>query len=144
MLTYNHQEAGFTLISYLIALSLFIFILPLLTKTFIILQPASQNERLAIEHFYTYLYEDLVEALEINIKNNEEIEIKVRDRENTERFGRIYKTKSNNIVRSVRGGHEIYIRDIKNVSFKETSQGLLVYIESLKGNMYEKTIVYEK
>lgn len=140
--TSNNAEAGFTLMSYLVAFTLFVFILPLLIKTFSLMQPSSKNERIAIEHFYTYLYEDLIEALEVNVMHDE-LEIKVRDREDEIRLGKIYKTKSNNIIRSVRGGNEIYIRDIKSVSFRRTDGGLNVITETLKGNIYEKTIIYE-
>lgn len=48
-----------------------------------------------------------------------------------------------NIRRQVRGtGHEIFLRDIKELTFNPMSYGIRIQVITLEGGVYEKTIRY--
>ncbi len=131
------SEQGFTFVSLLIALSILALILPL---TGHLLQAASfpdQKEELTIRQFFLFLRNDMINARDYEI-DSQEIKLVLDSDEiaTIEKYGL-------HIRRQVDGkGHEIYLRDIRDVHFSKLPYGMRVSITSSEGEQYEKTIIF--
>lgn len=135
-------EKGFTLISYLIGFTMFIFLLPLLVSAYDYLTPVKQEERFSIELFFSFLQDELIEAFDVQI-GNEILTMQVLDHSGYVQTGTFEVSKTHNFVRKVNNGHEILARNIKKVRFKKVDRGVSVSIETIFDTKYERMIFYE-
>ncbi|GAB3052024.1 hypothetical protein GCM10027286_14120 [Virgibacillus ainsalahensis] len=98
--------------------------------------PANTDE-LSIQQFFLFLRNDVINAREYDIEptvlhlvQNDGTTAKI------EKYG-------SHIRRQVDGkGHEIYIRDIKEVEFIPHPYGIHAFITSVEGETYEKKIIF--
>ena len=96
-------------------------------------------DELSIQQFYNFLRDEFISATNHSVSKNKVI---IDDLEGR----KVSFEKYNNIIlRKVDGrGHDVYLRDVQDVIFTDVSYGFQVEIISLKGEAYEKTIMYYK
>lgn len=137
-MVFDRREQGFTLLSMLFVMTILLATLPLLayiTKSTIY---DSNYDELSIQQFFQFLRDDFISATDYAVSKNKLILIDSADgnRVSFERY-------NHTILRQVDGtGHDIYLRDVKGVTFTALPYGVHVEITSLEGEHYEKTIVF--
>ncbi|AIF45392.1 competence type IV pilus minor pilin ComGF [Virgibacillus sp. SK37] len=131
------DEKGFTFISMLLALSLLLLLLPLLSELVKIGKYTPNDTELSLQQFSHFLMEDSLTAVGYKV---EPTAVSLHLSDGTTAIISQYK---NQIRRQVDGeGHEIYLRNIKNVRFSPLPYGYHVSVTSDKGDSYEKTIPF--
>lgn len=133
----RNNERGFTFLSLLVALSILALTLPLAGH---LLQAASftdQQEEFTIRQFFLFLRDDMISARDYQVSpHGVELELDNGEIATIEKYGL-------HIRRQVGGeGHEVYLRDIRDVYFSPHPFGISVSITSSEGEQYEKTIVF--
>ena len=135
----NKSEAAFTLLSMMIVMTLFIVTLPFLAYLIHTVTYTDYRDELSIQQFYNFLRDEFISASNHVVRKNK---VMIDDLEGRSVSFERY---NNVILRKVDGqGHDIYLRDIQEVIFTDVSYGVQVEIKSLKGEVYEKTIMYYK
>ncbi|HLR01129.1 MAG TPA: competence type IV pilus minor pilin ComGF [Virgibacillus sp.] len=130
------NESGFTLLSNMLAIVIIGLILPLLAGLY---QAAadmpSYTEEISIQQFFQFLRDDLTKTVSCQVKDNKLVMTLSNDKQTRiEHYDTL-------IRRQVDGkGHEIYLRDIKSVSFDTLSYGIKTTIISSKGETYVKNL----
>jgi len=131
------NNAGFTFISLLITLIIIFTTLPLLVQLTKTVSYRTNYNELSIQQFYHYLRDDLIEATAFQVSEHS-LELLLQD-DNTA----IYSMYGRLIRRQVDGrGHEIYVRDVKDITFTPLPYGMLTEVTSLEGDVYEKVLVF--
>jgi len=131
------NNAGFTFISLLITLIIIFTTLPLLVQLTKTVSYRTNYNELSIQQFYHYLRDDLIEATAFQVSEHS-LELLLPD-DNTA----IYSMYGRLIRRQVDGrGHEIYVRDVKDITFTPLPYGMLTEVTSLEGDVYEKVLVF--
>lgn len=133
----NHKQSGFTILTMLIAMTIIIITLPILAYTTKSVVQESNYEELSIEQFFQFFRDDLIRAEDIRVNTNI-VYFNTAD----ERDASI--SQYNDLVRRqvVGKGHEIYLRDIKEITFSPLPYGIHIALVSLKGAHYEKTFAF--
>lgn len=133
----SKSEQGFTLLSMLAMLTILFTVLPLLAYITKSVTYDSLYDEASIQQFYQFLRDEMLLATDYSVGKNK-LTLDTSDRKKIS-FTR-YKQQ---ILRQVdRQGHDIYLRDIEEIVFKELPYGIQVEIISLEGKQYEKTIVF--
>jgi len=135
---YPKNEQGFTFISMILMISLLAMMIPLLGYTLKAVDISTNKQEIEVQQFFHFLRDDLIKAQEIQVTPSRLY------LEQLEAEGRVVIKQYEDLVhRQVNGrGHEIYLRDIKNVAFSPVSYGVHVTVTTLEGETYEKTVVY--
>src|SRR5690625_567316 len=93
--------------------------------------------KMSIQQFYQYLRDNLIEATAFQVSEHS-LELLLPD-DNTA----IYSMYGRLIRRQVDGrGHEIYVRDVKDITFTPLPYGMVTEVTSLEGDVYEKVLVF--
>lgn len=122
----------------MLAIALLGIIFPLIGYTYQAVHIPSITGELDVYHFFLFLQEDVRNAEEINVLSSQ-LYLEPID----EAGVAVIKQHQDVIHRQVNGrGHEIYLRDIQNLSFVEKSYGVDVTVTMMEGDTYEKTIVF--
>lgn len=136
---FRRTERGFTLIETLLSLFIIMLSLPFIVFLLSYSDDSAQTDSLSVEQFFIFLRNDLYVADKIEIYANR-LEFK-NIHNQTVSIGK-YKDL---IRRQVSGeGHEIYLRNIKDLSLTENETGVIVNITTTKGSNYEKNIALDK
>lgn len=133
MVKKNRFENGFTLISTLISLMLVLISLPLIYQLVYEVKSISKSE-LSPYKFMVFIKDDIHRSEKMIAKDNklyfylasEEIAV-------IEQYGELIRRRVDNL------GHEIYLREIKNLQTENLEHGVKVIINSKNGEKYEKT-----
>lgn len=135
----DKSESAFTLLSMLITVTCLIVTLPFLVHLIHSVSYTDYMDELSIQQFYNFLRDEFISATNHSVSKNKVI---IDDLEGR----KVSFEKYNNIIlRKVDGrGHDVYLRDVQDVIFTDVSYGVQVEIISLKGEAYEKTIMYYK
>ncbi|HLS60614.1 MAG TPA: ComGF family competence protein [Virgibacillus sp.] len=132
-----NNNAGFTFISLLITLIIISTTLPLLVQLTKTVSYRTNYSELSIHQFYHFLRDDLIEATAFQVSEHT-LKLRLSNGESASysMYGRL-------IRRQVDGqGHEIYVRDVKDIIFTELSYGILAEVTSLEGDVYEKVLIF--
>lgn len=130
-------EKGFTLLSMLLIMTILFITLPLLSHLVNAITYTSSYDEISVQHFFQYLRDEFILATDYSVENNR---LTLRNLEERRVSFEKYK---NEVIRKVDNtGHDIYLRDIKDINFVALPFGVQVEITSLGGNTYEKTIVF--
>ncbi|MBP1969744.1 competence protein ComGF [Virgibacillus natechei] len=132
----RNNEKGFTLVSILISITIIAMTLPFTAYLINSVQNTTNYEEISIQQFFHYLRDDVIKATSITTSSSSLF--LTLDDETTatiEMYG-------GHIRRQVNNGNEIYLRDIKEVTFKEKPYGIQTIITSVQGERYEKTIAF--
>jgi len=136
-----NNTKGFTLISMLVALTILVLTLPFVYYALSALQlKQTYTEALSVQQFFTQLHYDVMSSSSAHIANNQ-LYIRVTDgNDHTDRIARV-SLYNNTIRRQVNGlGHEIYLRQVSDITFEEQTNAIFLTITKESGEVYEKTI----
>ena len=133
----NKSERGFTLLSMLITITVLFTTLPLLAHLIKSVNYSTNYDEISIQQFFQFLRNEFIMATDYHVSENRII-LHLRDGKKVS-----FEKYQNVILRQVGGeGHDIYLRDVAEISFSSRSYGAHVAITSLQGVRYEKTIVF--
>ncbi|MFC3039057.1 competence type IV pilus minor pilin ComGF [Virgibacillus xinjiangensis] len=131
------NEDGFTFINLFFALSLLAISLPFVSYLILYPQPKDNLEEISIQQFFRFVRNDLIQSVGFEL-TTDSMQLELPDHSTA--TIEIYQ---NSIRRRVDGrGHEIYLRNIKHVEFLELNHGIRITVTSLKGDKYEKTLIF--
>lgn len=130
-------EQGFTLLSMLMVIAILFTTLPLLAYLVNATTYTSNYDEISIQHFFHFLRDEFMLATDYSVTKSK---IVFYDGDGKKVSFERYQ---NVVLRKVDGlGHDIYLRDVKEINFKGLSYGIQAEIISLEGEAYEKTIIY--
>lgn len=131
-----NNEKGFTLLTILVMISLMLSTLPLLAYLIKSVSISSNYDDFSIQQFFIYFRNEFIQATHFELNNNGVI-LYFPD-------GKIASFEKFNdlIIRRIDGGFEVYLREVKDISFQPLAYGLQTTVTSLQGEQYEKTIIF--
>lgn len=132
-----NDENGFTLVSMLFTIVVISVTIPFLITLIKSVSYSTSYEISSIQHFFYFLRDDLIKATSYSVRNNKlYLETFSGEVAIIEKFGSV-------VRRQVNGkGHEVYLRDVKDLLFTSHPNGIQATITSLQGEAYEKTIIF--
>ncbi|WP_373892811.1 competence type IV pilus minor pilin ComGF [Virgibacillus sp. CBA3643] len=132
------SEKGFTLVSILVSISIIAVTLPFtvyLINT--ITDTSSHYEEVSVTQFFHFLRDDVIKATGFTIDSSALLLTLEDDTTATiEKYGEHIRRKTTH------GGHEIYLRDVEAITFKELPYGIRATVTLMQGERYEKTIIF--
>lgn len=133
----HRNEDGFSMISMLITITIIFISLPFLTYLLSSLSYSSHQELISVNQFFLFLRDELFESSHINIDHPQSISYELDNGD----LATI--SKYNDLIRRrvEKKGHEIYLREISELLFKETPLGIEITITTRRGEVYEKKII---
>lgn len=131
------NENGFSFVHLFASIAILFLMLPCVAGLINAVQYRSNYEMFSIQQFFQYLQTEMNEAVDFQVNDHIlDIRLKNGDIASFEEY-------TNQIRRRVSGkGHEVYLRDIKHVTFKEMSYGVHTKIDTMDGKQYEKIIFF--
>lgn len=139
-MAFQPNEKGFTFIATLVMLTILSLSLPFLSYTLKLTVPNTSYDELSVQEFYKFIRDELIKSTSYSISEDE---LHLVQRENRNEKVAIISLKGKNIRRQVDGqGHEVFLRDIKYIEFKETQFGIEIIMEDLNGEVYKKSFVF--
>ncbi|RDW19193.1 hypothetical protein CWR48_09085 [Oceanobacillus arenosus] len=137
---YMHHEHGFTFISMLFAIAILSITLPF--TGYLLKATASQSnyEEISVYQFFQFVRDEVVKSTGMYIANGKlHLQQKIN---NQQAIATIEKYESL-IRRQVDGtGHEIFLRDVQDLTFFEDPYGIKINVTTLEGNTYDKRIIF--
>lgn|SRR5690625_1766440 len=133
---YLKSNRGFTLLSMITALSILLLLLPLFSQLIKSVNFHSSYHELSIKQFFIFFRNEFIAATNYEV-TSQKIILYLQDGRTSS-----FEMYNNLIVRRVDGGYEVYLRDIKDLTFKPLPYGVKATIISSEGDRYEKTIVF--
>ncbi|WP_047979922.1 competence type IV pilus minor pilin ComGF [Ornithinibacillus contaminans] len=130
------NEFGYTLYKLLFILAIIAICLPLQIAILKSLQLPASYEEISIQQFFHFIQQDVIKAEGVQLANDKIILELDGDLVTIEEYGRLIRRQVN------RQGHEIYLRDIGNMTISPLPYGFTIGISSLQGEIYEKDIVF--
>jgi len=135
----KNDELGHTLLSMLLALSLISLTIPFLSVLITNINNESNYKLTSVQHFFYTLREQLIHSQSYQVKNNKLYLYNTLGETITiEKYSTLIRRQVD------RMGHEIYLRNVKSVSFKKLPYGLHVIVTLNGGETFEKSIIFYK
>lgn len=132
----RRSDSGFTFLSLLMTLTILCVTLPFAAYLLKSVDTSTYQEEIAVQHFFQFLRDDLLQATDYEFTKDKIIMTRPENEKVTiEQY-------DNQIRRRVRGGNEIYLRDVKHASFEEQPHGIRARITTEEGETYDKIIIY--
>lgn len=128
------NDQGFTLIHYLFLLSILTISFPFVSYLLQAVPYPSNKDELSIQTFIYFIRDDAIRSTNYQLKDNEiTLYLPNGDKATISKYNHV-------IRRQVNGeGHEIYVMNIQDLSFKPTTHGFRIRITSMQGEIYEKS-----
>lgn len=130
------NEKGFTFLSVLLMISIIFLTLPLISFLIKSINYQSNYDAMSVQQFFYFLRDDMIASTDVSSVQSNTISLNHYD-------GSIvtFEKYEGLIRRQVDGqGHEVYLREVKDVNFKTARNGIHVSITTMQGEQYEKTI----
>lgn len=123
--------------SMLLTISILFMSLPLLSYLTKSVTYTSNYEEINIQQFFQFLRDDVIKATGYKVSTNA-ITLDLQDgkKASIELYKELIRRRVDY------EGHEIYLRDVKEVVFTPLPYGIHVIVTSLQGADYEKTIIF--
>ncbi|MGM8365124.1 competence type IV pilus minor pilin ComGF [Virgibacillus sp. W0181] len=132
-------ERGFTLVHYLLLLTMIAVSLPLMSYLIKSVHYPIPKEEMAMQTFVNFVRDDIIRASTYHIQDDE---LTLELHNGKEATISQYK---NTIRRRVDlEGHEIYLMNVENLSFSPVPKGFRIRVTSIQGETYEKSITFYK
>jgi competence protein ComGF len=132
-------EKGFTFIHLLAAITILSISLPFLAY---LLNAASYNNNyneISVQQFFQYLRNEVIQAAGYQIRPHPTalyLDLENGSTAKIEQYGNV-------IRRQVSGtGHEVYLRDVSQIKFRDIDYGFSLSITTSEGEQYEKSFVF--
>lgn len=136
-MVYLNKESGFSLYHVLFVLGVLIICISLQAAILKTLQAPFTYDSISTQQFFYFIQRDVIEASDITMKNHQLMLHSLNgDKITYEQYGSLVRRQVNN------QGHEIYLRDISNLSISPLPYGFVIRITTQKGGSYEKKIRY--
>lgn len=134
-LDFLHNQRGFTLLSMLLTLAILFITVPFLEYVTKTLNNPSNYTDLSFYQFFHFLRDDILRSNDFIIEN-QSLSLDATDGTTVS-----YQKYETIIRRQVDGtGHEVFLRNIRDLSFKKISYGVKVTITTMNGAVYEKNL----
>lgn len=134
---WRNNELGITLISHLLRLVIILITLPIIVFSINNIKVLPLSESLKVQQFFFILQLEAYTAKNVYTSNNQ-LFFTLSTGETAQ-----FHNYQDVIRRQVQGrGHEIYLRDVKSLMTTELPYGVHVQVTTLKGDTYERTLVY--
>lgn len=131
------SETGFTIASHLLKLSVILISVPFFIYVLENVKLLALNETLSLQQFFFILQTEVYVAEHIET-NGQMLSLTMPSGETAQIH--LYE---NQIRRRVEEqGHEIYLRNVQGFTIEPLSYGIHVKVTTLKGAIYERTIVF--
>lgn len=131
------NERGFTMISMLMTLSVIMITLPLLAQIITLIAVPSSYDELSMNQFFYFLRDEVSIAADYQVKQD----VLTLELVNGDTI--TFKKYKDLVIRQVDGkGYDVFLRNVKDISFRKLSYGVHTIITSLEGEQYEKNIVF--
>lgn len=133
------SSAGYSMISMLFTISIIFISLPFITYLLSSLSYTSHQEAVSVNQFFLYVRDDLIESEKYEMgQHTISYELENGDNASITQY-------QNLVRRQVQGkGHEIYLKNVQQLSFKPVTYGLRVSVRTLQGELYEKTLFIDQ
>ncbi|WP_077703555.1 competence type IV pilus minor pilin ComGF [Virgibacillus dokdonensis] len=133
----SHLEYGFTFVTTSISIVVLVFSIPFVSYLLRQVSVDHAMNDLSVGQFFIFMRNEVMQAEEIKIYPHQlKLSMHNGDEATFEKYGNL-------IRRQVDGtGHEIYLRDIKDITFSPLSYGFHIIITTMKGEKYDKKIIY--
>ena len=129
---------GFTLMSVMFTLFIILLTLPFIGYLLKNSSNTEQYEDISVQQFFIFLRNDIIYAKDTYIENNI---LFLKTKEDEKAKMEHYK---NVIRRQVKGGHEIYLRDVQDFQIEPLPYGGKIIITMETGGIYEKNFDFYK
>ncbi|WP_158701707.1 ComGF family competence protein [Lentibacillus sp. Marseille-P4043] len=129
-------ERGFTFLTLLLTVTILFMTLPFISYLIKSAAYSTNYQEESIQQFLYFLRDDVIKATDYAVTPTA-IKLIINDEETVtiEQYETL-------IRRQVNGqGHEIYLRDVEEVSFTSLPYGIHAKITSIQGETYEKQII---
>lgn len=133
---YLRNENGFSMLTMILIITITLSLFPLLAYLLKSVNFSSNYDELSINQFFTFFRNEFIEATHYDV-TPEKVTLHLQD----DRKASFLKY-NDLIIRRIDGGYEVYLRDIKDLTFRPLPYGIQTIITSLQGEQYEKTIVF--
>ncbi|WP_183030288.1 ComGF family competence protein [Clostridium sp. 1xD42-85] len=132
-----HRESGFTLVTTLIAIGILAFSIPFVSYVLRDASTVNSNTHLSVGQFFIFMRNEVMQAQELKIYPNQ-LKLMMQNGEEATfaMYGSLVRRQVDNT------GHEIYLRDVKNISFSPLPYGLLITVTTIEGEQYDKEIIF--
>lgn len=129
-----NRQAGFTFVEMLLSLSIMLLTIPFVVYFLSNLHVEDENH-LSVEQFFVFIRNDVISAQNVTVDGNLlYLHLESGETAKIEQYNQI-------IRRQVDGqGHEIYLRDVALFKLKVRNEGVRIFVETVEGETYEKTI----
>lgn len=134
--TDTKNNKGYTLIAVLLTLFVIMITLPFVGYLLKNSSTAKQYEDIAVQQFFIFLRNEIIYAKDVYIEDNI-LFLRTKDDELAKM--ELYK---NLIRRQVKGGHEVYLRDVADFKWESLPFGGKVTVITDSGGIYEKKMVF--
>src|SRR5699024_8983237 len=122
-----------TLLSALVSLSIIVMMLPFFSMTLKLMQNNHHEYTIDVEHFFTFLRDDIIDATDIRVSNSTlTLHLSTNKVASYSLYEQVFRRQIQN------KGHEIYIRNIKDVHFTLNDHSILVELKTTNGEHYTK------
>ncbi|MFC4022800.1 competence type IV pilus minor pilin ComGF [Oceanobacillus longus] len=135
---YRHREKGFTFVTLLLMITILSSTLPFLSYLIQFADYEPNYDEISAQQFFHFIRNDVIKSTTIEASGKKlYLNQKYEDVTATiELYGSL-------IRRQVNGqGHEVYLRDVKDISFTSLPFGIHVSVTMLTGAKHEKTIIH--
>lgn len=131
------NEEGFTLLSMMFTIVVISLTIPFLMALLKAMPYTTNYNATSIQHFFYFLRDDLLLATNYSIQNNKlYLELTSGEIATIEKYDSLIRRQVDH------KGHEVYVRDVKDLLFTNHPYGIQVMITTLQGEIYEKTIIF--
>jgi len=132
------SNKGFTLISILLTLFIIVITLPFIVYLLKNSASTKQYEDIAVQQFFVFLRNEIIYSKDVYIEDNI---LFLRTKEDELAKMELYK---NLIRRQVKGGHEVYLRDVADFKLEPLPFGGNRTVTTDTGGMYAKKFVFNQ
>ncbi|MUK87134.1 hypothetical protein GMD78_01810 [Ornithinibacillus sp. L9] len=136
----RNNEKGFTMYSMLFILLLISIITPLLAYLVKTIDYESDYEEVSIQQFFHIIQNEMIKAVNVEEVTTESITLLMPTGEiaSIKKYNDLIRRQVNN------QGHEVYVRNIKQINFKQLHYGIEIKLTTMHGDQYKKElIIYE-
>lgn len=133
------SEAGFSFASLLLTITIVFTTLPFMAYLLEHININTHEEFISVHQFFNYVRDELIESEHYHT-SHDTISYQLENGD-TGTF-----SKYQNLVRRQvnKKGHEVYLRDVQHIQIQPVKYGIHLSITSMRGNVYEKTIILHK
>ena len=134
----RHREQGFTFITVLLTITILSITLPFLSYMIQAADSESNYEEASVQQFFQFVRNEVIQSTSFQVKDK-----KLYLNQKYKHISATLELYGSFVRRQINGqGHEIYLRDVKDVSFTPLPFGFHISVTMLSGDKYEKTIVH--